>query len=87
MASRSSAELKRNTSEAITCFVLLASLIAGQLLPMAVAEDGQKKLAVSQTTSSPVGLPKDLKMLIHFCFSCYLHNCPTRACRENCFCP
>jgi hypothetical protein len=75
---------------AIACFLLLASLVAGrQLLPMAVAEDGQnKKLAGTQTTSSSaVGLPIDTKTLIHYCASCYLQHCPTEACREYCFCP
>ncbi|CAL4916008.1 unnamed protein product [Urochloa decumbens] len=76
--------------KAVACFVLLASLTAGGLLlPMATAEDVQKEPVVSeaQTASSPVGLPKEPKLLIEFCVTCYLHNCPTEACREFCFCP
>uniref|UniRef100_K4AK39 Uncharacterized protein n=1 Tax=Setaria italica TaxID=4555 RepID=K4AK39_SETIT len=58
------------------------------LLPSLIAEDGQKKLAVEQTSSSPVrvGHQKDPKMLVPFCFSCHLENCPTRKCKEFCDC-
>ncbi|EER91774.2 hypothetical protein SORBI_3001G271000 [Sorghum bicolor] len=74
---------------ATTCCLLLACLVAGQLLAMAVAKESahyQQNLSVAAPTpSSPAaGLPTDPK-LISPCAFCYAYNCPSD-CKGMCGC-